>query len=183
MVKRSRDHKLRLRNFEARNERIETGALVTNRRGQRGVEKEVGECYQWKAKGQCSRGDNCSFRHDEDKRAKSTPKSAPPSEPPTQKDGRSFSRGKSLRGRSPSGKFARQTCRDYIKGKYTRPSCVYWHPPECQFYKAESGCNFGDRCSFGHRQVEDEPSKETKKDGDKNAVAILKDSRQLGCVF
>ena len=30
-----------------------------------------------------------SFRHDENKRAKSTPKSAPPFEPPTEKDGRS----------------------------------------------------------------------------------------------
>ena len=33
MVKRSIDQKLRLRNFDARNERIETGAVVTNRRG------------------------------------------------------------------------------------------------------------------------------------------------------
>ena len=32
MVKRSIDQKLRLRNFDARNERIETGAVVTNRR-------------------------------------------------------------------------------------------------------------------------------------------------------
>ena len=131
----STDQKLRLRNFNARSERIETGALVVNRRVQRGVEGGPGECDHWKAKGQCPRGDNCSFRHDEDKRAKSTPKSAPPSEPPTEKDGRSTSRRKCLRGRSPSGKFARQPCRDFIKGKWTRPSCDYWHPPECQCYK------------------------------------------------
>ena len=31
-MKRSIDQKLRLRNFDARNERIETGAVVTNRR-------------------------------------------------------------------------------------------------------------------------------------------------------
>ena len=36
MVKRSMDHKVRLRNFDTRNERIESGAVVTNRRGQRG---------------------------------------------------------------------------------------------------------------------------------------------------
>ena len=30
-------------------------AVVTNRRGQRGVEKGPGECCQSKAKGQCSR--------------------------------------------------------------------------------------------------------------------------------
>ena len=87
LVKRSIDQKLRLRNFDARHERIETGALVTNRRGQRGVERGPGECYQWRAKGQCSRGGSCSFWHDEIKRAKSTPKSPPTSEPPTQKDG------------------------------------------------------------------------------------------------
>ena len=33
MVKRSIDHKLRLRNYHARNARIETGAVVTSRRG------------------------------------------------------------------------------------------------------------------------------------------------------
>ena len=44
MVKRSTDQKLRLRNFDARNERI------TNHRGRRGVERGQGECYQWKAK-------------------------------------------------------------------------------------------------------------------------------------
>ena len=103
MVKRSIDGKLRLRNFDARNDRIGTGAVVTNRRGQRGVERGQGEYYQWKAKGQCSRGDKCSFQHDEDKRAKPTPKTAPPSESPTHR-GRSVSRKWSLRRRSQSGK-------------------------------------------------------------------------------
>ena len=51
-----------------------------------------------KAKGQCSRGDKWSFRHDGDERAKPNPRTAPPSEPPTQR-GRSAS--KNLRGRSP----------------------------------------------------------------------------------
>ena len=46
MVKRSTDLKLRVRNFDARHGRIETGAVVTNRRGQRGVERGQGECYQ-----------------------------------------------------------------------------------------------------------------------------------------
>ena len=84
MVKRSIDQKLRLRNFDVRNEWIETGAVDTNRRGQSGVERGPGECFQWKAKGQCSRGESYSFRDDENKRAKSTPKSAPPFQPPTQ---------------------------------------------------------------------------------------------------
>ena len=96
---------------------------------------------------------------------------------------RSMPRRKTLRGLSPSGKFARQPCRDCIKGKCTRPSCNCWHPPECQFYKTESACNFGEKCSSPHWQVEDQQRKKPKKDGDKNAVAFLKDARQLVCVF
>ena len=38
MVKRSTDQKLRLRNFDARNERIETGAVVKSRKGLSGIE-------------------------------------------------------------------------------------------------------------------------------------------------
>ena len=40
MVKRRKDQKLRLRNFDARNERVETGAVVTSRRDQLKEEKE-----------------------------------------------------------------------------------------------------------------------------------------------
>ena len=70
-----------------------------------------------------------------------------------------------------------------MKGICTKPPCDYWHPPECQFCKSETGCKFGDKCSFAHRQVEGQPRKKPEKDGDKNAVAILKDARQLGCAF
>ena len=28
-----------------------------------------------------------------------------------------------------------------------------WHPPECLYYKTKSGCRFGEKCSFAHRQV------------------------------
>ena len=48
IVKRSIQQKLRLRNFDARNERIETGAVVKKHRSQRGVERGKGICYQWK---------------------------------------------------------------------------------------------------------------------------------------
>ena len=76
-----------------------------------------------------------------------------------------------------------------------------WHPPECLFYKSESGCRFGEMCSYAHRQAEEQPSKRSEKNGDKSAVATLKknehhhrtgrlvvnayssNTRQLGCVF
>ena len=136
MVKRSIDQKLRFRNSDARNDRIETSAVVTNRRGQRGVDRGQGERYQWKAKGQCSRGDKCSFWHDGNERAKPTVKTAPSSKPPTPRR-RSASRKRNFRGRSPSGKTNRQPCKDFLKGTCTRLPCDDWHSPECQFYKTE----------------------------------------------
>ena len=49
-----------------------------------------------------------------------------------------------------------------------------WHPPECLFYKTKSGCRFGEKCSFAHRQVDEQPTKRSKTNDDKSAVAILK---------
>ena len=138
-VKRRADQKLRFRNFDARNERKETEAVVMNRRGQRGVERGQGEGYQWKAK-------TC----------KTETQTAPSSEPPTQR-GRNASRTK-FRGRSPSRKFAQKPCRIC-----TKLPCDCWHLPESQFYKSESGCKFGDRCSYAHRQVKGQPSKTEKR--------------------
>ena len=61
--------------------------------------------------------------------------------------------------------------------------CEKWHPPECLFYKSENGCRFGEKYSYAHRKVDEQPSKKSKNNGDKSAVATLKSSRQLGCVF
>ena len=47
----------------------------------------------------------------------------------------------------------------------------------------KNGCKFGDECSYAHRQVDEQPSKESKKNGDRIAVAFLKNTRQFGCVF
>ena len=93
------------------------------------------------------------------------------------------SRTKSPGGRSPSGKMVRRPCKDYLKGTCTTPFCEKWHPPECLFHKSERRCKFGDKCSHAHRQVDEQPSKKSKKNGDKSAVAMLKSTRQLGCVF
>ena len=51
-----------------------------------------------------------------------------------------------------------------------------WHPPECLFYKTKSGCLFGEECSYAHRQVDEQPSKRSKKNDDKSAAALLKKS-------
>ena len=72
-------------------------------------------------------------------------------------------------------------CRARITPK--EPFCEKWHPPECLFYKTKSGCRFGEKCSYAHRQVDEQASKRSKNNGDKSAVAMLKSTRQLGCVF
>ena len=81
MVKRSIDQKLRLRKFDARHEKIETGAVVRSQKGLSGVERGKVFVTSGKKQGQCSKGDQCSFRHDGYELAKPTPKAAPPSEP------------------------------------------------------------------------------------------------------
>ena len=57
----------------------------------------------------------------------------------------------------------------------TTPFCEKWHPPECLFYKTKSGCRFGEKCSYAHRQVDEQPSKRSKRNDDKSAVAMLKE--------
>ena len=95
---------------------------------------------------------------------------------------RNASRTRCPRGRSPSGRMSRWPCKDHLKWTCTIPFCEKWDLPECLFYKSENGCRFGKKFSYAHRQVDEQPSKRSKNNGDKNAVAMLKITRQLGCV-
>ena len=133
MVKRCFDQKLRLRNFDARHGRSESGAVIKSRKGLSGVKGGKGFCYQWKEEGQCSQGDRCSFRHEaQDRAQKPEHTAATPSEPKASRGG-SVSRKRSIRGKSNHGSILPQPCRYYLKGSCTRTSCEYGHPPECQF--------------------------------------------------
>ena len=182
MAKRSVAQNLRMKNFEARNGNYETSAVVRNQVTKQRDQRSLGVCWQWKANGQSSKVDKCSFRHDINKRAKTTqPNPSPRSS--TQQNVRNASRTRSPRGKSPSGSMSRWHCKDYLKGTCTTPFCEKWHPPECLFYKAEKGCTFGEKCYYAHRQVDEQPRKKSKKNGDINEVAILKITRQLGCVL
>ena len=87
---------------------------------------------------------------------------------------RNASRTRSPRGKGPSGRMSRWPCKDYPKGTCTKSFCKKWHPPECLFYKTKSGCKFGKKCSYAHRQVDEQPSKRSKKNDEKSAAAMLK---------
>ena len=74
MVKRSIEQDIRNNNFGARNGNYEKNAVVKNQRTKQRGQRILGD-WQWEANGQCVKGDNCSFRHDMNKRGKVTIKS------------------------------------------------------------------------------------------------------------
>ena len=183
-VKRSIEQNLRNKNFGARNGNYERNAVWTkDSRRLLAVENQ-----------------RCSFCHDINKRAKSTQLNPSPSSSMRQNE-RNASRTRSPRGKSPSGRMSRWPCKDYLRGTCNNSFCEKWHPPECLFCKTKSGCRFGEKCSYAHRQVDEQPTKRSKKNGDKSAVAMLKknehhqrtgrpvenvyssNTRRLGCVF
>ena len=61
-----------------------------------------------------------------------------------------------------------------LKGTCNNSFCEKWHSPECLFYKTKIGCRFGEKCSYAHCQVDEQPNKRSKKNGDKSAVTMLK---------
>ena len=200
MVKRSVEQNLRIKNFGARNGNYERNAVVKNQGTKQPGQRNLGDCLQWEANGQCSKEDDCSFRHDINKRAKLTPPNPSPNSFMQQNE-RNASKTRSPRGKSPSGTKSRWPCKDYFKGSCTNSFCEKGHPPVCLFYKSENVSRFGEKSSHAHRQVEEQPSKRSKKNGDKSAAAMLKkheqhhrterpvvyayssNTRQLGCVF
>ena len=144
--------------------------MVKNQGTKQCVQRILGDCWQWESNGQCSKGDKCSFRHDVNKRGKMTqsPKSF------MQQNERKSSRTRCPRGKSPGGRLSRWPCKDYLGGTCTNSFREKWHPPECLFYKTKSGCRFGEKCSYAHRHVDEQPTKRSKKNDDKSAVAMLK---------
>ena len=65
---------------------------------------------------------------------------------------------------SPSGRMSRWPCKDYLKGTCNNSFCVKVAPPECLFHKTKSGCRFGEKCSYAHRQVDEQPTKRSQKE-------------------
>ena len=122
MVKRSIEQDIRNKNFGARNGNYERNAVVKNPGTKQRGQRIDGDCGQWESNGQCPRGDNCSFRHDINKRGKITPSNPSPSSF-VQKSERNAWRTRSPRGKSPSGRMSRWPCKDYLKGTCTNSFC------------------------------------------------------------
>ena len=71
MVKRSIEQEIRNKNFGIRNRNFEKNAVKNQGTKQR-AQRILGDCGQWETNGQCVKGNNCSFRHDVNKRGKMT---------------------------------------------------------------------------------------------------------------
>ena len=92
--------------------------LWKKRRGQEsGTEQReqrtLGDCWQWKTNGQSSKGDNCSVRHDINKREKSDTAESVSEFFHAAEWAKSVENPKS-QSRSPSGRMFRWPCKDYL---------------------------------------------------------------------
>ena len=126
MVKRSIEQNLRMKNLGARNGNYESSAVVKNQRMKQREQRSLGDCWQWETNGQCVKGNNCSFRHDMDKRGKSSPSNPSPNSFMQQSE-RKPSWTRSPRGRSPIGRMFRWPCKDYLEGSCNNSFCEKWH--------------------------------------------------------
>ena len=139
--------------------------MVKNQGTKQRVQRILGDCWQWETNGQCVKGDNCSFRQ---------------SHHQIRLPILSCNRMREMRREpkvpeeSPSDGMSRWLCKDCLRGTCNNSFSEKWHPPECLFYKTKSGCRFGEKCSFAHRQVDEQPTKRSKQNDDKSAVAMLK---------
>ena len=174
MVKRSIEQDIRNKNFGIRNGNYEKNAVVKNQGTKQRVQRILGNCWQWETNGQCVKGSNCSFRHDINKCGKVTPSNPSPNSFMQQNE-RKPSRSRSPSGRCPSGRMSRWPCKDYLRGTCNNSFCEKWHPPECLFYKTKSFCRFGEKCSFAHRQVDEQPTKRSKKNDDKSCSSFFEE--------
>ena len=173
MVKRSIEQDLRNKNFGARNGNYEKNAVVKNQGTKQRVQKILGDCWQWESNGQCIKGDNCSFRHDVNKRGKMTQSNTSPNSPCSRMS------EKHREPEVPEKEVPVVECLDGLARITLKELAIThfvkkWLPPECLFYKTKSGCRFGEKCSYARRQVDEQPTKRSKKNDDKSAVAMLK---------
>ena len=128
MVKRSIEQEIRNKNFGNRIGNFEKNAVVKNQGTKQRVQRILGDCWQWETNGQCVKGDNCSFRHDINKRAKLDH---------SRIRLRVLSCGRMREMRRepevpeagvPSGRTSWWPCKDYLRGTCNNSFCEKWHP-------------------------------------------------------
>ena len=165
MEKKILDRRTRTRQFEARNERTFTGALPKGRsKGKSvGFARRQGDCYPWKVKGRCTEGNGCSFRQYWFLLSQSQIADE-------QRWENFFDRQGGTKESSPAGERLQKPCKDQMEGTCTNPRCKIWHPLVCRSYKSQTGCKFGEKCSFLHEETDRQPNERSKKGGGKGQL-------------
>ena len=148
MVKRI-EQNLRMKNFDARNGNMKETPW-SRIQGQSSVYKEFLEIVgNGKPTGQCVKGNNCSSRHDMDKRGKVAPSNPSPNSFMQQNE------RKTSRTRSPRGKKSqRLNVSSALEGLLLRNL----------HHKSENGWRFGEKCSCAYRKVEEQPGEKVSKE-------------------
>ena len=116
------------------------------------MERKVGECFQWKAIGQCSKGDSCGFSHDPASKRRHRLTEQKPIEMFW------FQMRKSFWNKRPKSvhKF-------YSKESVRIRRVIIGVLPCVKIYMSESGCKYGDCCHFRHTETDGQPSNRRRK--------------------
>ena len=183
MVNRSIDQKLGLRNFDGRNGRIETGTVVTSRRGLGGIERGKEFAISGKQKGSVREetnaasgktGMNVQNRHQKPLHSLSHQHK----EVEVRLQKRTSEAGIHL------GSSIDSRAKNFLKSICTKSPCDHWHPPKVNSISLnrDSNSSISAQLHTGRLKVNKQKT-EKKKAADKGTVAMLKDARQLGFVF
>ena len=76
--------------------------------------------------------------------------------------------------KAPSGRMSRWPCKDYLRGTCNNSFCENGTLQNACSTRPRAVVGFGEKCSFAHRQVHEQPTKRSKTNNDKSAVAMLK---------
>ena len=156
------DQTMRTRNFRAWNETVERGAITKGRKGKKVyVEEKVGECFHWKAHGQRSKGDLCSFSHESvsgigyEAQSGKGQSSSPAPDTKAETDGQEPCKDQAAEDRDLGGEGADSLA----KAKVVKPRQVIIGILLCvRSACLKRGRIYGKKCRFRHVEAEEEPS-------------------------
>ena len=183
------DQMMRTGNFRVRNNVVERGSVTKSQKGKKAyVERKVGKCFQWKAHGQCSRGDSCSFS--DDAQALGNSGNVRDEEDdrlllhPIRRQSRLTARDKNhYRDQAVNRKTHWKRAKFHADSSSVKVRHVSSGTLLCvRNYESEKRYAYSDKCHFRHVEALGTSSKKLKKCGAKGSVAIFKESAQLGCV-
>ena len=146
------------------------------------VERKSGDCFQWQAKGQCTRGDACSFHHDDSKRGKMTQSSLCLKNAATARRKKFFERENHpevvVHWERDSENRADIALKETVRIRHVIIGILAYAKIPSQNRIQTSA-----KSAYSGTEVDSQPNKKPKKNCGRGSVALLKNSKQSGCVF